>query len=66
MKAQDGKCVLMSASERKARGKAAIKRGKKLRSNLGIQMKASRKRAKSMRKRAMGIPDKGAPSLETT
>jgi hypothetical protein len=66
MKAQDGKCVPMSPSERKKRGKAAILRGKKLKANKGTQFKANKKRAKSLRKRAMSIPDQGAPSLKTT
>lgn len=64
MKAKDGKCVPMTPQERRNRLKAAIKVGKKLKSNLGLQKKASRKRAKSLRKRAMRIPDAGAPSLD--
>lgn len=64
MKAKDGKCVSMTAAERKKRGKAAKLRGRKLKTNIGIQKKAQRKRAKSMRKRAMQIPSQGAPSLE--
>ena len=66
MKAQDGKCVQMGAQERKLRKKAAIKRGKMLSVNIGVQKKAAKKRAKSMRKRAMGIPDHGAPSMKVT
>lgn len=66
MKAKDGKCVMMPPSERKARGKAAIKRGKMLKANKGIQFKANKKRAKSMKKRAMQISDKGAASLKVT
>lgn len=63
MKAKDGKCVMMNPAERKARKKAAVKRGKLLHANVGTQKKAARKRAKSLRKRAMAIPDKGASSL---
>lgn len=66
MKAVGGKCVLMTPQERKNRQKAAKITGKKIKANPGIQKKAMKKRAKSMRKRAMGIPDKGAPSLDTT
>ncbi len=64
MKAQDGKCVSMTPAERKKRGKAAILRGRKLKANKGIQKKAQKKRARSLRKRAMQIPDHGAPSLQ--
>lgn len=64
MKAKGNKCVLMTPAERKNRLKAAKKTGKKLHTNLGIQKKALKKRAKSLRKRAMSIPDKGAPSLK--
>lgn len=66
MKAVDGKCVLMKPAERKNRTKAAIKRGKKFKANLGLQKKAQKKRAKSLRKRALAIPDQGAKSLQTT
>ena len=61
MKAKDGKCVVMSAAERKKRKKATIKTGRKMSSNLGLQKKAARKRAKSLKKRAMRIPTGGAP-----
>ena len=64
MKAKDGKCVMMTPAERKKRGKAAKLRGKKLKVNVGIQKKAQKKRAKSLRKRAMAIPDQGAASLQ--
>lgn len=64
MKAVNGKCVMMAPSERRKRKKAAIVRGKKLHANIGVQKKAQRKRAKSMRKRAMQIPDHGAPSIQ--
>jgi len=57
MKAQDGKCVTMNAGERKARNKAAIKRGRELRANIGVQKKAAKKRAKSLRKRLLSISD---------
>lgn len=57
MKAKDGKCVMMAASERKARNKAAIKRGRELKANLGKQKKAMKKRAKSMKKRLLSISD---------
>ena len=66
MKAVGGKCVMMSPQERRNRAKAAKITGKKIKANPGLQKKATKKRAKSMRKRAMGIPDKGAPSLDTT
>lgn len=66
MKAVDGKCVLMNPAERKNRTRAAIKRGKKLKANLGIQKKANKKRAKSLRKRALAIPDQGAKSLKNS
>jgi hypothetical protein len=57
MKAQDGKCVMMDAGERKARNKAAIKRGRELKANIGVQKKAAKKRAKSLKKRLLAIPD---------
>jgi phage-related tail protein len=66
MKAVDGKCKMMSPSEKMKRKKAAIKRGKQLKANVGTQKKAMRKRAKSLRKRAMQIPDQGAPTMKTT
>jgi len=66
MKAQDGKCVMMSPVEKKKRKKAAIKRGRLFSTNKGKQAKAAKKRAKSMRKRAMGIPDHGAPSMDVS
>ena len=66
-KSKDGRCVPMKAEERKKRLKAAIKTGRKIKSNLGLQKKSARKRAKSMKKRAMRIPDQGAPNdLPTT
>lgn len=64
MKAKDGKCVMMAPSERKKRKKSAIIRGRKLHANIGIQKKAQKKRAKSLRKRAMQIPSHGAPSIQ--
>lgn len=66
MKAKDGKCVMMKPEERKKRAKAAKKRGKLLHANIGVQKKANKKRAKSLRKRAMAIPNQGAKSLQTT
>lgn len=66
MKAVDGKCKMMSPAEKKNRKKSAILRGKKLKANKGIQKKAQRKRAKSLRKRAMQIPNSGAPSMQVT
>ena len=66
MKAQDGKCVMMKPSEKRERKKAGIKRGKKLKANIGVQKKAQKKRAKSLRKRALAIPDQGAASLKQT
>lgn len=66
MKAVDGKCKMMSPAEKKKRKKAAIKRGRLFSANKGKQAKAAKKRAKSMRKRAMGIPNHGAPSLQQT
>jgi hypothetical protein len=66
MKAVDGKCKMMTPAERRERKKAGRLRGKKLKANVGIQKKAMKKRAKSMRKRAMAIPNQGAPSLQQT
>lgn len=65
MKSKDGKCVMMSPTERKKRAKAAKKTGRKISSNLGLQKKAARKRAKSLKKRGMRIPQNNAPSLGT-
>jgi hypothetical protein len=66
MKAKDGKCVPMLPKERKNRLKATKKTGKLLKANLGVQKRANRKRAKSLRKRAMRIPDVGAVSIKFT
>jgi hypothetical protein len=66
LKAVDGKCKVMSPSEKKARKKAAILRGRKFKANKSAQVKAQRKRSKSLRKRAMQIPNQGAPSMQTT
>ena len=57
MKAKDGKCVLIPPAERKRINKAAILRGKKLHANIGVQKKAQKKRAKSMKKRKTQITD---------
>lgn len=66
MKAKDGKCVMMSPSERKKRAKAAKKTGRKISANLGLQKKAARKRRKSLKKRGMRIPQNNAPSITVT
>lgn len=66
MKAVDGKCKMMAPSEKKNRKKAGIKRGRELKANKGVLKKAMRKRAKSLRKRAMQIPNSGAPSMQVT
>ena len=58
MKAKDGKCVIMKPAEKKNLFKAALKRARKIKANTGIQKKAQRKRAKSMKKREMQIGDK--------
>jgi len=66
MKAQNGKCVPMSGEERRKRKKATKLTGRKVHSNLGIQKKAMRKRAKSLKKRAMRIPSQGAGDIKFT
>jgi len=66
MKAQGGKCVTMSPEERRKRKKATKITGRKVSANLGVQKKAMRKRAKSMKKRAMRIPSQGAADVKFT
>ena len=63
-KAQGGKCVMMSPSERRKRKKATKLVGKKISANIGIQKQAQRKRAKSLRKRAMRIPGQGGAGVK--
>lgn len=59
-----GKCVKMSATERRKRSKATRRSQKKLQAG-GKTGKLLRKRAKSMRKRGALIPTQAPPELKT-
>jgi len=57
MKVKDNKCIIMKPAEKKNLFKAALLRGRKIKANVGIQKKAMKKRARSMKKREMQIGD---------
>jgi hypothetical protein len=55
-KAKDGRCVKMGQAEIRKRSKSAKKAQKKLQQDSGKVAKMQRKKAKSLRKRAMRLP----------
>lgn len=57
MKAKNGKCVMMKPTEKRNLFKAALLRGKKMKANVNVMIKAKKKRAKSMKKREIQIGD---------
>jgi hypothetical protein len=61
-KAEGKRCVKIQPKEKLKRLLGTKQRVRKLKAQTGIVKKANRKRAKSMRKRAMMIPQVGLPS----